>query len=87
MKKVIFALSCICLGLMSVSCSTDAYDLPETNELKIQRAQKNLELISEENFMLEENNSSNLLKEGDEEGTSTNTEDNTGPVVIPPKKD
>ena len=79
MKKVIFTLSCIGLGLVSVSCSTDAYDLPETNELRVQQREKNVEMMYNENFSEDENNSSYTAKEGDEEDTS-NTSNSTDPI-------
>lgn len=86
MKKVIFTLSCIGLGLVSVSCSTDAYDLPETNELRDLNSQEQLELVLEEEFSNEEDNSNYNVNNLDEETTGTNDE-STDPIVGGPKKD
>lgn len=85
MKKVIFALSLISLGLVSVSCSTDAYDLPETEELKVQRTEEQIEFLLEEEPITEENYPNYAAKDGEEESSSSS--DNTEPVVKPPKKD
>jgi len=80
MRKLIFVLSIISLGFVSVSCSTDAYDLPDTEELK---AQTNEESIS---FILEEEENLNFYaKEGDED--TSESSDNTGPALGGVKKD
>lgn len=78
MKKLIFVLSIVSLGFVSVSCSTDAYDLPDTEELKI-------ELNESTEFIPVEESNIDAAKDG-EEDTSGSTE-NTNPTVGGVKKD
>lgn len=85
MKKVIFALSLVSLALVSVSCSTDAYDMPDTEELKVQRMDEQLDLIYDDILPIDDNESNWLAKDGEED--TTGSSDNTEPVLIPPKKD
>ncbi len=85
MKKVIFALSLVSLALVSVSCSTDAYDMPDTEELKVQRMDEQLDLIYDDILPIDDNQSNWAAKDGDED--SANTTDNTGPAVGGTKKD
>lgn len=77
MKKVIFMLSLAIVSLVATSCTTDAYDLPETEELRQNE-------VSEQ--VLDDFDYSSIAKDG-EEDESSNTEDNTGPVVEGSKKD
>lgn len=85
MKKLIFVLSIVSLGFVSVSCSTDAYDLPDTEELKI-------ELNESTEFILVEESNIDAAKDGEEDtSSSTDTEtestENTGPALGGVKKD
>lgn len=77
MRKVIFALSLISLGLMTVSCTTDSFDLPETEELQLKE-------FNEQEF--EDFDYSAVAKDGEEDET-TNTDDTTDPVITDTKKD
>lgn len=79
MKKVIFTLSFIGLGLVSVSCSTDAYDLPDTNELKVQKSEAQIYLEVQEEVTADFEETISVAKEGDS--------DSTDPVVSGSKKD
>lgn len=86
MKKVIFALSLVSLALVSVSCSTDAYDMPDTEELKVQRMNEQLDLIYDDILPIDDSQSNWAAKDGDEDSTS-GTNDSTDPIVGGPKKD
>lgn len=78
MKKVIFALSLVSLVLVSVSCSTDAYDMPDTEELKVQRMDEQLDLIYDDILPIDDNESNWAAKDGEED--STNTSNSTDPI-------
>ena len=80
MRKLIFVLSIISLGFVSVSCSTDAYDLPETEELKAQTKEESISFILDE-----EENLNFYAKEGDED--TSESSDTTNPPVGGVKKD
>lgn len=91
MKKAVFMLGLIISSIATVSCTTDAYDLPETDALKSQPVEEQFDFASDGNY------SNYSIKDGEEESTTkddvesttttTVSDDNTEPVIIPPKRD